>query len=230
MKILLSWSSGKDAAWALHVLNQQHPGRVAGLLTTVNESVDRVAMHAVNRPVLEAQARAAGLPLHVVPIPSPCPNEVYEARMRIAVADAVARGFTHAAFGDLFLEDVRQYRIDKLAGTGLEPLFPIWGIPTDTLARTMIDGGLRARLACLDTRVLDASFIGREFDAALLRDLPPGVDPCGEKGEFHSCVYAGPMFREPLSLEPGETVVHEPFVWRDQCLAPPGASSVRYPA
>jgi uncharacterized protein (TIGR00290 family) len=221
LKILLSWSSGKDSAWALHVLNQQQPGAVAGLRTTVNEAVDRVAMHAVNRPVLEAQARAAGLPLYVVPIPSPCPNEIYEERMRIAVADAVAQGFTHAAFGDLFLEDVRQYRVDKLAGTGLEPLFPIWGIPTVELARTMIAGGLRARLACVDTRVLDASFIGREFDEALLRDLPPGIDPCGEKGEFHSCVYAGPMFRAPLRLDPGELKVHEPFVWRDQCLQQP---------
>ena len=225
MKILLSWSSGKDSAWALHVLNQQQPGVVAGLLTTVNEAVDRVAMHAVNRPVLEAQARAAGLPLYVVPIPSPCPNEIYEERMRIAVADAVAQGFTHAAFGDLFLEDVRQYRVDKLAGTGLTPLFPIWGIPTAELARTMIAGGLRARLACVDTRVLDASFIGREFDEALLRDLPPGIDPCGEKGEFHSCVYAGPMFGAPLTLDPGELKVHEPFVWRDQCLRTPAASS-----
>ena len=225
MKILLSWSSGKDSAWALHVLNQQHPGAVAGLLTTVNEAVNRVAMHAVNRPVLEAQARAAGLPLFVVPIPSPCPNDIYEERMRVAVADAVAQGFTHAAFGDLFLEDVRQYRVDKLAGTGLEPLFPIWGVPTAELAQTMIAGGLRARLACVDTRVLDASFIGREFDAALLRDLPPGIDPCGEKGEFHSCVYAGPMFHEPLTLEPGELKVHEPFVWRDQCLRTPAASS-----
>lgn len=219
MKILLSWSSGKDSAWALHVLNQQQPGTVGALLTTVNEAVDRVAMHAVNRPVLEAQARAAGLPLIVVPIPSPCPNDVYEARMRTAIADAVAQGFTHAAFGDLFLEDVRQYRVDKLSGTGIEPLFPVWGMATDDLARSMIAGGLRARLHCVDTRVLDASFVGREFDYALLRDLPSGIDPCGEKGEFHSCVYDGPMFREPLLLEPGETVRHPPFVWRDQCLA-----------
>lgn len=226
LKILHSWSSGKDAAWALHLLNQQYPGAVAGLLTTVNEAVDRVAMHAVNRPVLEAQARAARLPLIVVPIPSPCPNEIYEERMRTAVAAAVADGFTHAAFGDLFLEDVRQYRIDRLAGSGLTPLFPVWGIPTSELAEQMIDGGLRARLACVDTRVLDASFIGREFDRALLRDLPPGVDPCGEKGEFHSCVYAGPMFHEPLTLEPGDTVIHEPYVWRDQCLRTQAASSV----
>jgi uncharacterized protein (TIGR00290 family) len=226
MKILLSWSSGKDSAWALHVLNQQHPGEVAGLLTSVNEAFDRVAMHAVRREVLEAQARAAGLPLHVVPIPHPCPNEIYEERMRVAVAAAAASGFTHAAFGDLFLEDVRQYRIDRLTGSGLEPLFPIWGIPTGQLAGEMIAGGLRARLACVDTRVLDASFAGREFDVALLRDLPPDVDPCGENGEFHSCVYAGPMFAEALRLEPGEVVTRDPFVWKDQCLATPAASSV----
>jgi len=219
MKILLSWSSGKDSAWALHVLNQQHPGAVAGLLTTVNEAVDRVAMHAVRREVLEAQAAAAGLPLIVVPIPHPCSNEDYESRMGRAVSSAVEAGFTHVAFGDLFLEDVRKYREDRLAGSGLVPLFPVWGIPTTSLANEMIAGGLRARLACVDTRVLDASFVGREFDGALLADLPQGIDPCGEKGEFHSCVYAGPMFRTPIRLEPGEIVSREPFVWRDQQLA-----------
>ena len=215
MKILLSWSSGKDSAWALHLLNQQHPGAVAALLTTVNEEMDRVAMHGVRRSVLEAQARAAGLPLHVVHIPNLCPNEIYEAKMREAVADACANGFTHAAFGDLFLEDIRRYREERLAGTGLEPLFPVWGIPTRQLAEEMIDGGLRARLACIDTRALDASFVGRDFDRALLRDLPPTVDPCGEKGEFHSCVYAGPMFKEPLRLESGDTHAVAPFVWAD---------------
>jgi uncharacterized protein (TIGR00290 family) len=218
MKILLSWSSGKDSAWALHVLNRQHPGAVAGLLTTVNEAVDRVAMHAVRRTVLEAQAAATGLPLIVVPIPHPCSNEDYESRMGGAVASAVTSGFTHVAFGDLFLEDVRKYREDRLAGSGLQPLFPVWGIPTTALAHEMVAGGLRARLACIDTRVLDAAFVGREFDRALLADLPPGVDPCGEKGEFHSCVYAGPMFRAPIALEPGEIVSREPFVWRDQRL------------
>jgi iron complex transport system substrate-binding protein len=215
MKILLSWSSGKDSAWALHLLNQQYPGAVQALLTTVNEAVDRVAMHAVRREVLEAQARAAGRPLVVVPIPHPCPNEIYEERMRAAVAAAVADGFTHVAFGDLFLEDVRRYRVDRLAGTGLEPLFPVWGIPTAALAEEMVATGLRARVACVDTRVLDASFVGREFDRGLLADLPAGIDPCGENGEFHTCVYAGPMFSEPLILEPGEIVTKEPFVWRD---------------
>jgi uncharacterized protein (TIGR00290 family) len=192
---------------------------VQALLTTVNEAVDRVAMHAVRREVLEAQAHAAGLPLIVVPIPSPCPNEIYEERMRAAVARVVAAGFTHVAFGDLFLEDVRQYRVEKLAGSGLEPLFPVWGIPTDRLAGEMLDGGLRARVACVDTRVLDASFVGREFDRSLLDELPPGTDPCGENGEFHTCVYAGPMFQKPLALEPGDVVTREPFVWRDLRLA-----------
>ena len=215
MKILLSWSSGKDSAWALHVLNQTHPGSVGGLLTTVNEAVDRVAMHAVRRDVLEAQAAAAGVPLRVVPIPQPCPNEVYEERMREAVASAVSEGFTHAAFGDLFLEDVRRYREERLAGSGLRPLFPVWGIPTPALAAQMLDGGLRARLACVDTRVLDATFVGREWDRTLLRELPAGVDPCGENGEFHTCVYAGPMFKQPLALELGERVSRDPFTWAD---------------
>ena len=215
MKILLSWSSGKDSAWTLHVLNKTRPGTVAALLTTVNEAVDRVAMHAVRREVLEAQASAAGLPLRVVPIPHPCSNEIYEERMRDAVAQAVGEGFTHAAFGDLFLEDVRRYREERLNGSGLEPLFPIWGIPTELLAREMIDGGLRARLACVDTRVLDPAFAGREFDHSLLSELPAGVDPCGERGEFHTCVYAGPMFRAPLTIDIGEMVSREPFRWCD---------------
>ena len=219
MKILLSWSSGKDSAWALHLLNQQYPGAVSALLTTVNEAMDRVAMHGVRRSVLEAQARAARLPLHVVQLPHPCPNEVYEAQMRAAIADARANGFTHAAFGDLFLEDIRRYREEKLAGTGLEPLFPVWGIPTGELAQQMIDGGLRARLACVDTRRLDAGLAGREYDRFLLRDLPADVDPCGERGEFHSCVYAGPMFAEPIVLQTGETHEVAPYVWRDLTVA-----------
>lgn len=227
MKILLSWSTGKDSAWTLHRLNQQHPGAVAALLTTVNEAFDRVAMHGVRRDVLEAQAAAAGLPLWAVPIPHPCANEIYEARMRQAVERAVREGFTHAAFGDLFLEDVRRYREERLAGTGLEAIFPIWGIPTAELARQMIASGLRAKLTCVDTRVLPASFVGREFDLDLLRDLPAGVDPCGEKGEFHTCVFAGPMFRAPLALETGETVTRDTFTWVDlTCPSIRSASSV----
>ena len=215
MKILLSWSSGKDSAWALHLLNRSHPGAVGALLTTVNETVDRVAMHGVRREVLEAQARAALLPLRIVPLPHPCSNEVYEARMSEAVAAAVRDGFTHAAFGDLFLEDIRRYREERLAGSGLEPLFPVWGVPTRDLAESMIGGGLRARLSCVDTRVMDQSFAGREFDQQLLRDLPPGVDPCGENGEFHTCVYAGPMFTAPVAITPGRTEHRQPFVWAD---------------
>ena len=218
MKILLSWSSGKDSAWTLHVLNQRHPGAVAGLLTTVNEAMDRVAMHGVRREVLEAQARAARLPLRVVDIPHPCPNEIYEQRMGAAVSAAVADGFTHVAFGDLYLQDIRRYREERLAGSGLTPLFPLWEIPTRTLAREMIAGGLRARIACVDTRVLDARFVGRSFDDSLLDDLPASVDPCGENGEFHTCVYDGPMFHELMDLEPGRLETREPFTWADLTL------------
>ena len=217
MKILVSWSSGKDSAWALHVLNQAQPGRVGALLTTINESVDRVAMHGVRRELLEAQAMAAGLPLFAVPLPHPCANDVYEARMRDACGRALAEGFTHVAFGDLFLEDVRRYREDRLAGTGLTPVFPLWGVPTRALAQDMIAGGLGARLSVVDTRVLDASFAGRSFDDALLRDLPATVDPCGENGEFHTFVHAGPMFRHSIHVETGDTVIRDPFVFRDLC-------------
>ena len=215
MKILLSWSSGKDSAWALHVLNQSHPGQVRALLTTVNEAVDRVAMHGVRRELLEMQARATGLPLWTVPLPHPCPNEVYEARMRGACERAVDDGFTHVAFGDLFLEDVRRYREERLAGTGLTPLFPVWGRPTHALAEEMVGAGLRARLSVVDTRALDASFAGREFDRALLAELPPGIDPCGENGEFHTFVYAGPIFAAPIACEPGEILERESFVFCD---------------
>jgi uncharacterized protein (TIGR00290 family) len=215
VKILLSWSSGKDSAWALHLLQKKRPGAVAALLTTVNEAMDRVAMHGVRRDVLEAQARAAGLPLRVVPLPHPCSNEEYEARMRVAVEQAVAEGFTHAAFGDLYLEDIRRYREQQLAGSGLSPLFPVWGIPTDRLAREMICAGLKARLSCVDTRILGPSYAGREFNATLVDDLPAGVDPCGENGEFHTCVYDGPMFEGPLRLRTGEKEIREPFAWSD---------------
>ena len=226
MKILLSWSSGKDSAWALHVLRRTHPNALAGLLTTINESAQRVAMHAVRRDVLEAQAHAAGLPLRVVPIPDPCSNEEYEARMRRLVDDVAREGFTHVAFGDLFLEDVRRYRETHLAGTGNDAALPSVGHPHAALADEMIAGGLRARLSCVDTRVLDSSFAGREFDASLLADLPPGVDPCGENGEFHTCVYAGPMFAAPLAIETGVPVTKPPFAWRDFILTSATAPGV----
>lgn len=216
MKILLSWSTGKDSAWALHLLQQQHPGAVAGLLTTVNEAFDRVAMHAVRRALLAAQAEAAGLPLHVVDIPWPCSNAQYEAVMKAAVEGFTQAGFTHVAFGDLFLEDVRRYREERLAGTGLTPLFPIWKTkPTTELAREMIDAGVRAYLTCVDPRVLDASFAGRQFDAALLADFPARVDPCGENGEFHSFVFDGPMFAHALAPRVGPVVERDGFVFAD---------------
>jgi len=215
MKVLLSWSSGKDSAWALHVLRSDPHIHVAALLTTFNDAVDRVAMHAVRRQLVEAQAEAAGLPLVRVPIPSPCPNEIYEDRMREAVARAVADGFTHVAFGDLFLEDVRRYREERLAGTGLQPIFPLWGRPTPALAREMIAGGLEAILTCVDPRVLDRAFAGRRYDAALLEDLPSTIDPCGERGEFHSFCCGGPMFSRPIPVETGVVVERDGFVFAD---------------
>jgi uncharacterized protein (TIGR00290 family) len=188
---------------------------VVGLLTTINQAFDRVAMHAVRRDLLQAQADAAGLPLTCVEIPYPCSNEQYEAAMSAACATAVAAGVTHIAFGDLFLDDVRQYRVDKLAGTGLTPIFPLWQKPTAALAREMIAAGLRSRITCVDPKQLDASFVGREFDDALLRDLPADADPCGEKGEFHSFCYAGPMFSAPIVIAGGEVVTRDGFVFAD---------------
>jgi uncharacterized protein (TIGR00290 family) len=214
-RVLLSWSSGKDSAWALHKLRGDAEIELCAMVTTLNSAFDRVAMHGTRRTVVEAQARAAGLPLWTVPLPWPCTNEIYEQRMAEVCARAVAEGIQAVAFGDLFLPDVRAYRERQLHGTGLEPLFPLWQIPTDRLAREMIAGELRARLSCVDTKQLDGSFAGREFDEALLRDLPPGVDPCGERGEFHTCVYAGPMFSAPLDLETGEIVNRDGFVFAD---------------
>jgi uncharacterized protein (TIGR00290 family) len=216
MKIAVSWSTGKDSAWMLHMLEAQHPGCVAGLLTTINEAFDRVAMHAVRRALVEAQAAAAGLPFYAIDLPWPCSNEIYEARMARAVATLETDGFTHIAFGDLFLEDVRRYREERLAGTRLTPLFPLWKTKsTRALAEDMIAGGLRACLTCVDPRVLPPDFAGRPFDSALLADLPAGVDPCGENGEFHSFVWGGPMFSEALQVEVGERVERDGFVFAD---------------
>jgi uncharacterized protein (TIGR00290 family) len=215
VKALLAWSSGKDSAWTLHVLRQQGEVEVAGLLTTLNQTHDRVAMHAVRRRLLLAQAEAAGLPVTVVPIPHPCPNEVYEAAMEQALAGAKAQGVQAVAFGDLFLEDVRRYREERLAGTGITPLFPLWGRPTPALAEEMIAGGLKAHLTCVDPRAVPASLAGRAFDRALLADLPAGVDPCGEKGEFHSFAWDGPMFAHPVPVRVGEIVDRDGFVFAD---------------
>jgi uncharacterized protein (TIGR00290 family) len=215
MRVALAWSSGKDSAWTLHALRQDARFTVVGLLTTVNAAHDRVAMHAVRRRLLETQAQAAGLPLHVATIPDPCPNETYEAVMADAVERLRADAVEGIAFGDLFLEDVRRYRERQMAGTGLQPLFPLWGRPTDALAREMLAGGLRARLTCVDPRVLPASFAGRAFDEALLAELPAGVDPCGENGEFHTFAWDGPMFDQPVRTSPGEVVERSGFVFAD---------------
>jgi uncharacterized protein (TIGR00290 family) len=217
MKILMSWSSGKDSAWTLHALRREG-AHVGALLTSLNETAGRVSMHGVREDILRAQADAAGLPLVTIPLPWPCTNEIYEARLRVAVDQAVADGFTHVAFGDLFLEDVRKYREDRLAGTGLEPIFPLWGLPTPQLARDMIAGGLRARLSTIDPRVMPRELIGAAFDEALLAALPASVDPCAERGEFHTCVTAGPMFSRPLTVERGEVVEREGFVYGDLTL------------
>ena len=214
-RVLVSWSTGKDSAWTLYTLQRYAEIEVVGLLTTVNQAFARVAMHGVRRELVEAQARATGLPLWEVPLPWPCSNAEYEDAMRAACARARAEGVEVVAFGDLFLEDVRRYREERLQGTGLEPLFPLWGRPTDQLARTMISAGLRARIVCLDPKALSLKFAGREYDGAFLGDLPPSVDPCGERGEFHSFVYAGPMFRQALEVICGATVTRDGYMFTD---------------
>lgn len=211
-KAWLSWSSGKDSAWSLHVLRQQAEVDVVGLLTTVNQTHERVAMHAVRRSLLRLQAAAAGLPVVEVDIPSPCTNDQYEAAMQRACERAVGEGVTVIAFGDLFLEDIRAYREEKLAGTGLRPIFPLWGRPTPALAREMIAGGLRAKITCVDPRHLDASFAGGEFADVT---LPATVDPCGERGEFHTFAWAGPMFAHDVAVTVGEVVHRDGFVFAD---------------
>jgi uncharacterized protein (TIGR00290 family) len=213
-KVLLAWSSGKDSAWTLHTLRRQNI-EVSALLTTLNEAAGRVAMHGVRSALLEQQAAAIGLPVWQIPLPFPCTNEEYEARMADACRRAVAEGFGTIAFGDLFLPDVRAYRERQLAGSGLTPVFPLWELPTAILARDMIDAGLRARLSCIDSRQIDASFAGHEFDRALLSVLPPSADPCGENGEFHTFVYDGPMFSRPLCIESGEVRNVDGFIYAD---------------
>jgi len=217
-KILLSWSGGKDSAWALHLLQSSGEFEVGGLLTTTNEQFRRVAIHGFREELLERQAEMTGLPLWKIPLPFPCSNEDYETRMAAACERAVREGFEGIAFGDLFLEDIRAYRVAKLASTGLKPVFPVWGIPTNALAEEMMAGGLRARLTCVDPRKVPAEFAGRTWDATLLGELPAGVDPCGENGEFHSFAYAGPMFREEIRVVCGERVERDGFVYADLML------------
>jgi uncharacterized protein (TIGR00290 family) len=219
-KALLAWSSGKDSAWALHVLRQQDEHEIAGLMTTFNAAFDRVAMHSSRKALVKMQAEAAGLPLVAAPIPWPCSNADYEAAMKLVCDQALAQGISAIAFGDLFLTDVRAYRERQLKDTGLEPLFPLWGLPTAALAQEMINSGLRAKLVCVDPRQISPSFIGRDFDQTLLRDLPADADPCGENGEFHTFVYAGPMFKQQtfnrkIAIEMGEKVERDGFWFCD---------------
>ncbi|MBO0764942.1 MAG: adenine nucleotide alpha hydrolase [Hyphomicrobiaceae bacterium] len=215
MKTWLSWSSGKDSAWSLHVLRQSDGVEVVGLFTTINAAFDRVAMHGVRRALVEAQASAAGLPLHLIDLPDPCPNAAYERIMGLFLAKARAAGVEAMAFGDLFLADIRAYRERQLAGTGIAPLFPLWGRDTRGLSREMIDGRLVAHVTCVDPSRLDRSLVGRRFDRSFLADLPAGADPCGENGEFHTFASAGPMFGAPVAIRPGIVTERDGFVFAD---------------
>lgn len=214
-KALLSWSSGKDSAWTLHVVRQTCEVEIVALVTTINERYQRVAMHAVRVALLEMQAEVAGVPLWKIPIPDPCSNQQYEKAFRGVLEKAKEQGISRFVFGDLFLQDIREYREKLLRGTGIDPLFPLWGIPTDQLARQMVEGGLRAYISCVDPSQLSPSFAGRVFDQNFLNDLPAGVDPCGERGEFHSFAFAGPMFRHTIAVAPGEVVERGGFVFAD---------------
>jgi uncharacterized protein (TIGR00290 family) len=214
-KALVAWSSGKDSAWALHEVRRAGDYEVVGALTTITETFGRVSIHGLREELLSAQLRAAGLPPVLVRIPYPCPNDVYETRMATATAQAKADGVSHIVFGDLFLADVRAYREQKLAGTGVAPVFPLWMRPTAALAREMIDAGVEAHLVCVDLKRIDAAFAGRRFDHALLADLPADVDPCGENGEFHSFVAAGPMLSRRIAVIVGERVARDGYAYAD---------------
>jgi uncharacterized protein (TIGR00290 family) len=214
-KALISWSSGKDSAFALHEVRQAGELDVVGAVTTVTETFGRVSIHGVRQEILLAQLQAASLPPQIVPIPYPCPNEIYEARMGEAIARAVKDGITHMIFGDLYLADIRAYREQKLAGTGITPVFPLWEKPTRELAQAMIASGLEAYLATVDLKKLPAEFAGRKFDDKLLADLPDSVDACGENGEFHTCVVAGPMFSHALAVTTGERVERDGYAYCD---------------
>ncbi len=214
-KALIAWSSGKDSAWALLEARRTGDFEIVGALTTVTDTFGRVSMHGVREVLLHAQLEAAGLPAIVVHIPFPCSNEIYEQKMTNAIGEAKSSGVTHMIFGDLFLEDVRAYRERQLTGTGISPVFPVWGRPTSTLAREMIDAGVEAHLSTVDLRKLPAAFAGRRFDGALLDMLPEGTDPCGENGEFHSFVSAGPMLSRKIAVKVGETVERDGFAYAD---------------
>jgi uncharacterized protein (TIGR00290 family) len=213
-RVLLAWSSGKDSAWTLHRLRQMPDVEIAGLFTTVNADTGRVAVHAVRETLLEAQALATGLPLHRIALPHPCPNTVYEAALANFFSTEAA-GVTHAAFGDLFLEDIRRYRERQFAGLGIELLFPLWRLPTRALAEEMVAGGLRAWLTCVNTRQAPAEWAGRVFDEDFLAGVPEGIDPCGERGEFHTFVFRGPMFKAPIPTRVGEVSERDGFVYAD---------------
>jgi uncharacterized protein (TIGR00290 family) len=219
-KTLLAWSSGKDSAWMLHVLHQCANVEVAGLFTTINEDADRVAMHAVRRQLVIQQAASLRLPVDFIPLPFPCSNERYIANMNKYFSEARCRGVSQVAYGDLLLEDVRRYREDTMRDSGITPVFPLFGSDTRKLAQTMVDAGVRARVTCVDPKQLSAGFAGRRFDAGLLRELPPQVDPCGENGEFHTFVTQGPMFEHEIPVIVGETVERDGFVFTD--LRPAG--------
>lgn len=214
-KILLSWSSGKDCAWSLHLLRQRADVEVVALMTTLNGAANRVAMHGVRSALLETQAQRAGLPLWKVDLPWPCSNAAYEAQIRGVCERATAEGITAVAFGDLFLEDIRAYREQQLQGTGLEPLFPVWQLPTARLAREMIAAGLKAKITCVDPKKLPPSLAGADFNEAFLNDLPAGTDPCGENGEFHSFVCDAPVFSRAIHVQAGEVVEREGFIYAD---------------
>jgi len=215
-RVVLAWSSGKDSAWTLHCLRQADEVDVVGLLTTFNETFDRVAMHAVRRVLVEEQAAQTELPLFSVPIPWPCSNEDYEQSIESSVKQLVNEyQVTHIAFGDLFLEDIRAYREEKMKGQDIKPLFPIWGLDTRQLAEDMIASGLKAKITCVDPKKLPGKMAGRTFDREFLEELPTGVDPCGENGEFHSYAYQGPMFKKNISIQLGEIVERDGFVFAD---------------
>lgn len=216
-KALISWSSGKDSAWALHTVMKDGTVDVVGLLTTFNSTFDRVSMQGVRRDLVQAQAQRLGIPLWPVELSWPCPNDEYERRMGEVLVRAETEGITRVVFGDLFLEDVRAYREDRMAGTGVEPVFPIWCGRAETadLARRMVEAGTRAVITSVDPAQLDTSFAGRVFDSELLDELPAGVDPLGENGEFHTFCYAGPLFEPPIGIRLGETVERDGFIFND---------------